>query len=93
MSSCLQLVWVVLPFIVKAMNGSDTDVGLCFMGQMGVYVVFCILIGTINDKFKPKKVLVIGAAAQILISIGLLAVVHFGKLPGIFPIPQAIHLI
>ncbi|MGA2914846.1 MAG: MFS transporter [Sedimentisphaerales bacterium] len=83
LSSCLQLIWIVLPFIVKAMNGSDTDVGVCFMAQMGTYVVFCILLGTIIDRFKPKRVLVLGAAAQILVVIGLLAVVRFASLPGI----------
>lgn len=87
MSSCLQLVWVVLPFIVKDMGGSDTQAGLCFMGQMGVYVVFCILAGTIIDRFRPKKILLLSAAAEIFIAVGLLAAVRYGNNNGIFPGP------
>ena len=87
MSSCLQLVWIVMPFIVKALGGSDTEVGLCFTGQMGVYVVFCILVGSVIDRFKPKKVLVLGAAAEILIVVGLLATVRYSGHNGILPSP------
>lgn len=94
MSSSLQLVWVVLPFIVKAMNGSDTEVGLCFMAQMGVYVFFCLLIGTINDKLNPKKVLVASSAAIILIMLGLLYTAYFGSRSALLfnPIVQLIFL-
>lgn len=77
MSSCIQLVWVALPFLVKSLGGSDTEVGLCFMGQMGLYVIFCILAGLIADKLKPHKVLMFSAAAEILITIGLLLTVMF----------------
>jgi MFS family permease len=87
MSSCLQLVWVVMPFIVKALGGSDTEVGLCFTGQMGVYVVFCILVSNIIDKFKPKKILLLGAAAEVFIVFGLLATVWYGGSSAIFPSP------
>lgn len=94
MSSCLQLVWVVMPFIVKALGGSDTDAGLCFMGQMGVYVIFCLLIGRVIDSFRPKKVLVLGAAAEILIVLGLLATVRYGSHNGasLSPIMRLIFL-
>ena len=92
MSSCLQLVWVVMPFIVKSMGGSDTEVGLCFMGQMGVYVVFCILVSTIIDSFKPKKVLVLGAAAEVFVAFGLLATVWYGNKNGIF-LPPVMRLV
>jgi MFS family permease len=79
MSACLQLIGVVLPFAVKAMNGSDTDVGLCFMSQMAAYVVFCILAVLIIDKLSPKKVLLIAAAAEIFVALGFLAAVWFGN--------------
>lgn len=94
MSSFIQLVWVVMPFIVKALGGSDTDVGLCFMGHMGTYVVFCILVSSIIDRFKPKKVLVFGAAAEILIVIGLLAAVRFGNrsTPFLSPVMRLVLL-
>jgi MFS family permease len=94
MSSCLQLVWIVMPFIVKAMGGSDTEVGLCFMGQMGVYVIFCLINSTIIDRFKPKKVLVLGAAAEVFVAFGLLAAVWYGNNSGIFlsPIMRLVFL-
>jgi MFS family permease len=79
LSSCLQLISIVLPFVVKAMNGSDTDVGLCFMAQMGAYVVFCILAVLIIDKLSPKKVLQIAAAAGIIVALGFLAAVWCGN--------------
>jgi len=87
MSSCLQLVWIVLPFVIKAMGGSDTEVGLCFVGQMGVYVVFCVLLSSIIDKFKPKRVLLTGAAAEVFVAFGLLAAVWYGNNNGIFLTP------
>ena len=94
MSSCLQLISIVLPFAVKAMNGSDTDVGLCFMAQMGTYVIFCILAVVIIDKLSPKKVLLIAAGAEIIVALGFLAAVWYGKNNGIFfgPIARLIFL-
>ena len=79
MSGCLQLVNIVLPFAVKAMNGSDTDVGLCFMAQMATYVVFCILAVLIIDKLSPKKVLLIAAGAEIIVALGFFAAVWCGN--------------
>lgn len=79
MSSCLQLVGVVLPFVVKAMGGSDTEAGLCFTGQMAVYVVFCLINIATIDRLRPKRVLLISAAGQILITLGLLGVVWYGN--------------
>src|SRR4030042_6107299 len=87
MSSCLQLIWVVMPFIVKSIGGSDTEAGLCFMGQMGTYVFFCILVGTIAEKFKPKKVLLFCAAGEVFVVLGLLATVWYGTRSGIFLSP------
>jgi MFS family permease len=81
-----------MPFIVKAMGGSDTEVGLCFMGQMGVYVVFCILVSTVIDRFKPKKVLLLSAAAEIIIVSGMLAVVWYGSNSGII-LPPIMRLV
>ena len=94
MSACLQLIAVVLPFIVKAIGGSDTEVGLCFMSQMGVYVIFCIINSKIIDRFKPKKVLLVGAIVQIFISLGILMVVWQGNNNSIFlsPITRLIIL-
>ncbi len=94
MSSFLQLISIVLPFVVKAMNGSDTDVGLCFMAQMGTYVFFCILAVLIIDKLKPKKVLQIAAGTGIIVSLCFLAAVWYGKNNGIFfgPIARLIFL-
>lgn len=79
MSCCLQLVQVVMPFIAKSLDGSDTEVGLCFMGQMGFYVIFCIFAFFIVNKFKSRRVLWISAAAQMMIVCGILAVVRLGK--------------
>jgi MFS family permease len=76
-----------MPFIVKSIGGSDTEVGLCFMGQMGVYVFFCILVATIADRFKPKKVLLLCAAAEVFVVLGLLATVWYGNRDGIFLSP------
>jgi MFS family permease len=94
MSSCGQLVWVVMPFIVKSLGGSDTEAGLCFMGQMGVYVIFCILVSSIIDMFKPKKILLLAAAAQVLVAIAFFATVWYGSKTGIFlsPITRLILL-
>jgi MFS family permease len=94
MSSCLQLGGIVLPFAVKAMDGSDTDIGLCFMGQMGTYVICCILAVIIIDKLKPRKVLRIAAGTGIIVSLCFLAAVWYGKNNGIFfgPIARLIFL-
>jgi len=84
----------VLPFAVKAMDGSDTDIGLCFMGQMGTYVICCILVVLIIDKLKPRKVLQIAAGTGIIVSLCFLAAVWYGKNNGIFfgPIARLIFL-
>ena len=87
MSSCLQLGGIVLPFAVKAIGGSDTDIGLCFLGQMGAYVICCILTVPIIDRLKPKKVLLIAAGAGIIVSMGFLATVWYGNSDGIFLSP------
>ena len=87
MSSCLQLGGIVLPFVVKAMGGSDTDIGLCFMGQMGAYVICCILAVPIIDRLKPRKVLLITAGAGIIIALGFFTVVWYGNTGGIFISP------
>ncbi|MBN1788284.1 MAG: MFS transporter [Sedimentisphaerales bacterium] len=87
LSSCLQLIWVVMPFIVKFIGGSDTDVGLCFMGQMGVYVIFCTLAGIMIDRFRPKRILVLGAAAEVFVAAGLLATVLYGDKDVMFLSP------
>jgi MFS family permease len=94
MSSCIQLVWVALPFLVKSLGGSDTEVGLCFMGQMALYVVFCILSGLFIDRFKPHKILMFSTAAEILITVGLLLTVMFSGNWGSFlsPITRLIFL-
>ena len=84
----------MLPFAVKAMDGSDTDIGLCFMGQMGTYVICCILVVLIIDKLKPRKVLQIAAGTGIIVSLCFLAAVWYGKNNGIFfgPIARLIFL-
>lgn len=94
MSSCLQLGGIVLPFVVKAMGGSDTDIGLCFLGQMGAYVICGILAFAIIDRFKPRKVLLITAGAGIIISSGFFAIVWYGNNNDIFfnPITRLIIL-
>lgn len=92
MSSCLQLIWVVMPFVVKAMNGSDTEVGLCFMGQMGVYVVFCIVAAIAIHKLKPKKVLLTSASAQILIVCAMFLVIQAASTIILSPIMQLVVL-
>jgi MFS family permease len=94
MSSCLQLINIVLPFAVKAINGSDTDVGLCFMAQMATYVVFCILAILIIDKLNPKKVLLTGAGAQIFVALGFFATVKYGNSSAMFfsPVTRLIIL-
>jgi MFS family permease len=94
MSACLQLIGITLPFAVKAMNGSDTDVGLCFMSQMAAYVVFCILAILIIDKLNPKKVLLTAAGAQIFVALGFLATVKYGNSSAIFfsPVTRLIIL-
>ncbi|MFA5293412.1 MAG: MFS transporter [Phycisphaerae bacterium] len=79
MSSCLQLVQIVMPFVAKSLGGSDTEVGLCFMGQMGVYVIFCIMAYFIVEKFKPRRVLWVSAAGQAVIVCGILGVIWLGK--------------
>lgn len=94
MSSMIQLIWVVLPFIIKAMGGSDTQVGLCFMGHMGVYVLFCIIAGLVIDRLKPKKVLLISVASQIIVTCGIIAVAGLGgrTFLSLTPITQMIFL-
>jgi MFS family permease len=87
MSSCLQLGAIVLPFVVKAMGGSDTDIGLCFLGQMGTYVICCILSVPIIDRLKPRKVLLITSGAAIFIALGFFTVVWYGNTGGIFISP------
>ncbi|MCX5632617.1 MAG: MFS transporter [Phycisphaerae bacterium] len=94
MSSCLQLGGIVLPFAVKAMRGSDTDIGLCFLGQMSAYVICCMLAFAVIDRFKPKRVLLITAGAGIIISFGFFVIVWYGNNNGIFfnPITRLIIL-
>lgn len=53
--------------------------GLCFMGQMGVYVFFCILSGLIIDKLNPHKLLLISSTAQFFITLGFFATVWYGS--------------
>lgn len=92
MTSCQQLIWVVMPFIVKSLGGSDTDVGICFMSQMSVYVVFCIWAGFTADAICPKKVLLIGSAAQVAVTAGITAVVWLKANLIISPIQQLVLL-
>ena len=93
MSSCLQLLWVVLPFVVKSLNGSDTDVGLCFMSQTAVYVFFCIYAGIIADRLRPRKVLVICSIAQVAVTCGIFAVVWMQRKFIVSPIMQIVFLL
>ncbi|MCE5341463.1 MAG: MFS transporter [Planctomycetaceae bacterium] len=92
MSSCQQLIWVAMPFIVKSLHGSDTDVGLCFMAQMAVYVFFCIWAGVIAHRLRPKKVLIIGSIGQIFVTSGIFAVVWFSCKLFVGPVTQLVFL-
>jgi len=92
MSSCLQLIWVVMPFVVKAMEGSDTEVGLCFMGQMGVYVVFCVIAAIAIHRLKPKKVLLASTAVQTVIVCTMYMVIKGGSRLYFSPIMQLVLL-
>ncbi|MHB0945964.1 MAG: MFS transporter [Sedimentisphaerales bacterium] len=78
MGSTLQFIGLAVPFVVKAMKGSDTAVGGCFLGQMGVYVFFCIMAGLIVDKFNPRKIMLVSSFAEILVVAGFIATVWFG---------------
>jgi MFS family permease len=75
MSANLQVVMLSTPFIVKSMNGSDTDVGICMMAQTVVYVFCCILAMFVADKLKPRKILLIASLFETLISCGIFAVI------------------
>jgi MFS family permease len=92
MTSCIQLIWVVLPFVIKSLHGSDTDVGLCFMSQMGVYLCFCIYAGVIADRLRPQKILAIGSAVQIAVTCGIFAVVWTQSKFIVSPIMQIVFL-
>ncbi len=92
MSSCMQLIWVVMPFIVKSLHGSDTDVGLCFMAQMAMYVIFCVWAGMVAHRLRPKKILVIGSIGQIAVTGGIFTVVWFGSKLFVGPVMQLVFL-
>lgn len=81
-----------MPFVVKSLNGSDTDVGLCFMAQMGVYVCFCVYAGVVADRLRPRKVLIISSIGQVLVTIGIFAAIWFRTKLVVSPIYQLVFL-
>ena len=66
--------WLLLPFVIVLIGGSDKDLGLCFgIGTVG-YIVSCLTIGHHLDRFNPKRSLQLSSLAicTVVLTIGLI---------------------
>lgn len=78
--------WLVsLPFIIKRLGGSDTQVGICIGMYMGLYSVGCLLTGRLFHHRNPKTISLIGIVLMILAASGAcLVVMQHEKINGSF---------
>lgn len=60
-------IWVVtLPFVIKRLCGSDSDVGLCIGLGFGGYVSACLLGRFVLDRFNAKRIVQCGAGVIVV---------------------------
>lgn len=78
--------WLVsLPFIIKRLGGSDTEVGICIGMYMGLYSVGCLFSGRLFHHRNPKTISLIGIVLMMLAASGVcLVVIQHEKTNGAF---------
>ncbi len=74
--SCGGGVWfVAMPFILKRLGGTDTQLGLCIGLWFVAYTIGCISAVSILDKFRAKPTVILGTVISTLMNLGMLLVV------------------
>jgi len=71
--------WVSLPYIIKRLGGTDSQVGFCFGFHLGVYMIACLSISPIVDRFNPKLTAFCGAGGPTLACLAMVAIVIFAQ--------------
>ena len=77
--------WVAVPFILKRLGGSETDVGNIFAAQMSCYALGCMIAGTLLGHFHPRRILLLGVPAMTLLASAMCSVLLW-PLPENFPL-------
>ena len=72
-----QIYLVAMPFIVKAMGGSDSQVGFCLAAGFLSYLFSCLLTARTLDGFNPKRLVQLG-------SVGIAFATAFVLVPILF---------
>jgi len=81
-AAALGMWFVVMPFVVKRMGGSDTQLGLCVGIWFVAYLSGCLTAGGILDRFNAKNAVQFGAAANAVINVGILITVIIAQGSG-----------
>lgn len=73
-------IWfVAMPFVIKRLGGSDTQLGLCLGIWFVAYLSGCLTAGGILDRFNARNSVRFGAAANVVINIGILITVIIAR--------------
>lgn len=69
-------IWfVAMPFVIKRLGGSDTQLGLCLGLWFVAYLIGCLGAGGILDRFNARNAVRFGAAANAVINTAVLITV------------------
>lgn len=69
-------IWfVAMPFVIKRLGGSDTQLGLCVGIWFVAYLIGCLGAGGILDRFNARNAVRFGAAANAVINTAVLITV------------------
>ncbi|MFH1613758.1 MAG: MFS transporter [Planctomycetota bacterium] len=83
LQSCSGGVWfVAMPFILKRLGGTDTQLGLCLGFWFVAYTIGCLSAAPLLDKFDPKRTILLGLIANVLATFGMLLVVIMAQPSG-----------
>ena len=78
--SCGGGVWFVsMPFIMKRLGGTDTQLGLLMALWFASYTIGCISAVSVLDRFRTKSIVILGAIINILMNLGMLFVVFLAQ--------------
>ncbi len=73
-------IWfVAMPFVVKRLGGTDTQLGLCLGLWFVAYLIGCLTAGGILDRFNARNAVRFGAAANAVINTGILITVIIAR--------------
>jgi len=75
MSVSSNILLIALPFVVKRLGGSDGTVGMTMSLNYTAYLIACIALFPILDKFNSKRLVQVGAIGIAMSTLGLFATV------------------